>query len=212
MADTLLRGGICLKESSILSQVITRYFALSRFYVFAFDPSKCDAELVLGDKPTNWSYSRRVWLSGCFKARRAAGLTKHVMETCRAELINNLLKQRKCSWTTCKESFKTWEQELPTLCLMRPMLVFCFEGWVLARENCYNQESVWSNHDRETWRQLAAEMDQRWWSVIYISRPRESNTSLYLIVASLMESDPGSDILTPIFLLSSKSTEKQTDR
>ena len=46
MADTLLRGGICLKESSILSQVITRYFALSRFYVFAFDASKCDAELV----------------------------------------------------------------------------------------------------------------------------------------------------------------------
>ena len=39
MADTLLRGGICLKDSRI-------YFALSRFYVFAFDASKCDAELV----------------------------------------------------------------------------------------------------------------------------------------------------------------------
>jgi hypothetical protein len=56
----------------------------------------------LGDKPRNWSYSRRVWLSGYFKARRAAGLTKHVMETYRAELIDNLLEQRKCSWTTRK--------------------------------------------------------------------------------------------------------------
>lgn len=87
---------------------------------------------------------------------------------------------------------------VPGKCLLvQKTYILSFHRAYYDRETCFFFFEITVKH--ACWRQLAAEMDQRWWSVVnYMSLPRESNTPLYLIVASLMESDPVSDILTPI--------------